>query len=78
MWDGEYTIGLKHLKDFNYLPAECYQMQSLSDRISRVYSRGLEESVQKFLEMLGRLNRAYLTTVEEKVLSLLELELETK
>jgi hypothetical protein len=77
MWDGEYTIGLKHLKSFNYLPAECYQMQSLSDRISRVYSRGLEESVQKFLEMLGRLNRAYLTALEEKLLTVLESESET-
>ncbi|WP_230967383.1 hypothetical protein [Nostoc commune] len=59
-------------------------MQSLSDvqtpaatrlRITRVGFSGLEESVQKFLEMLGKLNRAYLTDLEEKVLSLLELEI---
>ncbi|MEH2461692.1 hypothetical protein [Nostoc sp.] len=62
MWDGECTVGLQHLKSYNYLPAECEQMQSLSDRISRVYSGALEESVQKFLEMLGKLNRAYLTS----------------
>ncbi|OYD86547.1 hypothetical protein CDG77_34545, partial [Nostoc sp. 'Peltigera membranacea cyanobiont' 213] len=73
-WDGEYTVGLQHLKSFNYLPQECEQMQVICDRISRVYSSGLEESVQKFLEMLGKLNRAYLTDLEEKVLSLLELE----
>ena len=78
VWDGEYTIALKHLKSFNYLPAECEQMQSLSDRISRVYSSALEESVQKFLEMLGKLNRAYLTALEEKVLSLLESEITHK
>ncbi|WP_193200673.1 hypothetical protein [Nostoc sp. MG11] len=76
MWDGEYTVGLQHLKSFNYLPAECEQMQSLSDRISRVYSSGLEESVQKFLETLGKLNRAYLTDLEEKVLRVLESESE--
>jgi hypothetical protein len=82
MWDSEYTIGLQHLKSYNYLPAECEQMKSLSDacgglclRISRVYSSSLEESVQKFLEMLGKLNRAYLTGLEEKVLSLLEVEI---
>jgi hypothetical protein len=34
MWDGEYTVGLQHLKSFNYLPQECEQMQSLSDRIT--------------------------------------------
>jgi hypothetical protein len=31
VWDGEYTIGLQHLKSFNYLPQECQQMKSLSD-----------------------------------------------
>ncbi|MHC5755417.1 MAG: hypothetical protein ACYTXF_33210 [Nostoc sp.] len=74
-WDGEYAVGLQHLKSCNYLPAECQQMQLISDRISRVYSSGLEESVQKFLEMLGKLNRAYLTDLEEKVLSVLEFEI---
>ncbi|MFW9259336.1 hypothetical protein [Nostoc sp. CALU 546] len=74
MWDGEYAVGLQHLKSYNYLPAECEQIQFLSDRISRVYSGSLEESVQKFLESLGKLNRAYLTTVEEKLLNVLESE----
>ncbi|MBE8990554.1 hypothetical protein [Nostoc sp. LEGE 12450] len=35
----------------------------------------LEESVQKFLESLGKLNRTYLTNLEEKVLSFLESEI---
>ncbi|MBD2512112.1 hypothetical protein H6G91_33620 [Nostoc muscorum FACHB-395] len=74
-WDGEYMVGLQHLKSFNYLPAECEQMRVICDRITRVYSSGLEESVQKFLESLGKLNRAYLTDLEAKVLSLLELEI---
>ncbi|WP_152592369.1 hypothetical protein [Nostoc sphaeroides] len=73
-WNSEYTIGLQHLKSYNYLPAECQQVREISDRISRVYSSGLEESVQKFLEMLGKLNRAYLTDLEEKVLRVLESE----
>jgi hypothetical protein len=66
------------------LPKECEQMQTICDacgglrlRLSRVYSSSLEESVQKFLESLGKLNRAYLTTLEEKLLSLLELEIRT-
>jgi hypothetical protein len=75
IWNGEHTIGLQHLKSYDYLPAECEQMQSLSDRINRVYSSGLEESVQKFLEMLGKLNRYYLTDLEEKLLMVLELEI---
>jgi len=75
-WDGELTVGLKHLKSFNYLPAECQQVQEICDRINRVYSSELEESVQRFLESLGKLNRAYLTDLEEKVLSLLESEIQ--
>ncbi|MHC5748573.1 MAG: hypothetical protein ACYTXT_43390 [Nostoc sp.] len=74
-WDGEYAVGLQHLKSYNYLPVECQQMQVICDRISRVYSSGLEESVQKFLEMLGKLNRAYLTALEEKLLKVLESEI---
>ena len=76
MWDGEYGVGLQHMKSFNYLPAECEQMRVICDRISRVYSSGLEESVQRFLESLGKLNRAYLTALEEKLLSLVESEIE--
>ncbi|MFW9263029.1 MULTISPECIES: hypothetical protein [unclassified Nostoc] len=74
IWDGEYTVGLQHLKSFNYLPAECEQMQQISDRISRVYSDSLEETVKSLLQSLGKLNRPYLTVVEEKLLSVLELE----
>ncbi|MHC5770455.1 MAG: hypothetical protein ACYTXI_33705 [Nostoc sp.] len=51
-----------------------YSSTVICDRLARVYSRGLEESVQKFLEMQGKLNRVYLTALEEKVLSLLESE----
>ncbi|MEA5603792.1 hypothetical protein [Nostoc sp. UHCC 0252] len=75
LWDSEYTVGLQYLKSYNYLPAECEQMRVICDRISRVYSSGLEESVQRFLESLGKLNRAYLTDLEEKVLSVLEFEI---
>jgi hypothetical protein len=74
MWDGEYAVGLQHLKSFNYLPQECEQMQQISDRISRVYSDSLEETVKSLLQLLGKVNRPYLTELEEKLLSLLESE----
>ncbi|BDI20578.1 hypothetical protein ANSO36C_63800 (plasmid) [Nostoc cf. commune SO-36] len=74
MWDGEYTVGLKHLKSYNYLSAECEQMREICDRISRVYSDSLEETVKSLLQLLGKVNRAYLTAVEEKLLNVLESE----
>ncbi|MEH1823713.1 MAG: hypothetical protein V7L31_32365, partial [Nostoc sp.] len=75
MWDGEYAVGLQHLKSYNYLPAECEQMQVICDRISQVYSDSLEETVKSLLQSLGKVNRPYLTAVEEKLLSVLELEI---
>ncbi|HYX16880.1 MAG TPA: hypothetical protein VE944_21520 [Nostoc sp.] len=73
-WDGEYAVGLQHLKSFNYLPQECEQMRVICDRIGRVYSDSLEETVKSLLQLLGKVNRAYLTELEEKLLSLLESE----
>ncbi len=44
-WDGEYTVGLQYLKSYNYVPAECEQMRVICNRIYRVYSDSLEETV---------------------------------
>ncbi|WP_226889482.1 hypothetical protein [Nostoc sp. MG11] len=74
LWDGELTVGLKHLKSFDYLPQECQQVQELSDRLARIYSDSLEETVKNLLQSLGKLNRPYLTAMEEKLLTLLESE----
>ena len=74
MWDGEHTVGLQHLKSYDYLPEECEQIQSLSDRISRIYCDSLEETVKSLLQLLGKLSRPYLTAVEEKLLNVLESE----
>ncbi|MBW4429119.1 MAG: hypothetical protein KME50_33135 [Nostoc desertorum CM1-VF14] len=73
-WDGEYTIGLQHLKSYDYLPAECEQMQLISDRLALIYSDSLEDTVKSLLQLLGKVNRPYLTAVEEKLLTLLESE----
>ena len=74
IWDGEYAVGLQHLKSFNYLPQECQQMQVICDRIARIYSDSLEETAKSLLQLLGKLNRPWLTAVEEKLLSVLESE----
>ncbi|RCJ40808.1 hypothetical protein A6769_39505 [Nostoc punctiforme NIES-2108] len=60
MWDGEHTVGLQHLKYYEYLPAECEQMQVICDRISRVYSDSLEETVKSLLQSLGREHPSFL------------------
>ncbi|MBW4428490.1 MAG: hypothetical protein KME50_29695 [Nostoc desertorum CM1-VF14] len=68
-------IGLQHLKSFNYLPAECQQMQLISERISRLReNESLEDAPSAMLKYLGELKRPYLTEVEEKLLGLIERE----
>ncbi|MGF2037186.1 MAG: hypothetical protein RMZ43_018010 [Nostoc sp. CmiVER01] len=74
-------MSLQHLKPFNYLPAECEQMRQVCDacgglrlRIERIYYDSLEETVKSLLQSLGKVNRLYLTAVEEKLLGLIERE----
>ncbi|MBD2492327.1 hypothetical protein [Aulosira sp. FACHB-615] len=74
-WDGELTVGVQHLKSFDYLPQECQQMQQVCDRITRLQeSENLEEAGRAMLKYLGELKRSYLTDVEEKLLSVIEQE----
>ncbi|MHC5863393.1 MAG: hypothetical protein ACYTXK_41740, partial [Nostoc sp.] len=73
LWDGEYTVGLQYLKSYNYLPAECEQMQVICDRISRLRDSGkLEAPAEAVLKCLGELKRPYLTAFEEEILSFIE------
>ncbi|YAF99064.1 MAG: hypothetical protein AB3A66_29150 (plasmid) [Nodularia sp. CChRGM 3473] len=74
IWNGELTVGLKHLKSYEYLPQDCEQIREVCDRISRIYSDSLEDTVKNLLQSLGKLNRPYLTAVEEKLLSVVEAE----
>jgi hypothetical protein len=52
-WDGESTVGLQYLKSFNYLPTECEQMQTICDRIARIYSDSLFGDGQKSVAVIG-------------------------
>jgi hypothetical protein len=49
-------------------------MREICDRINRVYSDSLEETVKSLLQWLGKVNRPYLTELEEKLLGVLEPE----
>ncbi|MBH8565535.1 hypothetical protein I8748_25735 [Nostoc sp. CENA67] len=75
MWDGEYTVGVKHLKSYEYLPGECEQMRLLCDRIHKLRNNeNLEEAARAMLRQLGELKRPYLTALEEKLLNVVEKE----
>ncbi|MBD6621016.1 hypothetical protein FNW02_36155 [Komarekiella sp. 'clone 1'] len=66
---------LQYLKSFNYLPAECEQVQLVCDRINRLRdNENLEDAPCAVLKHLGELKRPYLTAVEERLLGLIEKE----
>ncbi|WP_392476518.1 hypothetical protein [Nostoc sp. C110] len=64
------------MKFFNDLPQECQQVLEISNRLPcsiYIQIRSLE-TVKSLLQSLGKVNRPYLTELEEKLLSLLESE----
>jgi hypothetical protein len=74
-WDGLYTVKLEHLKPLDYLDMDCEQINSVSERLTRLRKSGkLEQAATSLIQHIGQLKRPYLTPLEEKILSLLEQE----
>ncbi len=51
MWDGEYAVGLQHLKSYEYLPEECEQMREICDGVTAhriVLAKVLQTHKQKY------------------------------
>lgn len=67
------TVGVQHLKSFNYLPDECQQVQEICDCIWKLReNKNLEAIAEAVLKGLGEMRRPYLTQLEEDLLSFLE------
>lgn len=74
-WDGEYNVKMDHLKSMNYLDSDCDRMTQVCDRLSRLQKlSNLEDAAHANLKHLGEIKRPYLTPLEEKLLSVLEIE----
>ncbi len=71
-WEGEITVRLENLKSKEFSKEDCQSMKFLCDRLHRLYSDDLEEAARWNLAFLGKLERPYLTTLEEKLLAVLE------
>ena len=48
--------------------------KKISDRLSEIPQNQLEDSVKNFLEALGKIDRPFLTTLEDKILTVIETE----
>ncbi|NJP22513.1 MAG: hypothetical protein HC763_29805, partial [Hydrococcus sp. CRU_1_1] len=74
-FDSEYNLRPEYLKSREFTLAECKQMEELGARMTDLYQTGrLEEAALGVLNKLARIERAYLTELEEKLLKLLEEE----
>ncbi|MGH2413669.1 MAG: hypothetical protein ACRDEA_08250 [Microcystaceae cyanobacterium] len=73
-FDGEYLVRIENLKILDYSLAQKEVMHRLCERLNRLYQTYSEDAVRVMLESLGKLNRPYLTAIEQKLLSLLEAE----
>jgi hypothetical protein len=64
---------LAYLKELGYTEGDCQTVRRLCDRLSRLREReDLEDTAVAFLGILGKLQRPYLSELEEEMLTMLE------
>ena len=73
-WDGIIQVKLENLKDVYYSSQQQQEIRNISDRLAQIPQNKLEDSVKHFLEALGKIDRPFLTTLEDKILTLIESE----
>ncbi len=71
-WDGIIQVKIENLKDVYYSSQQQQEIRKISDRLAQIPQNQLEDSVKQFLEELGKINRPFLTTLEDKILTLIE------
>ena len=69
---GYLTLPIDNLKLLDYSTKDCHQISLLRERLAKIYSESLEPTVLEMLEVFAKLDRAYLTPLEEKMLQVLE------
>ncbi len=78
-WDNQYLVRPEHLKSLEFGESQCKQMEYIGLRMSLLYETGqLDEAALWILNGLARIKRPTLTTLEEKLLSILEIEYRTE
>ncbi|MDJ0534863.1 MAG: hypothetical protein QNJ70_20680 [Xenococcaceae cyanobacterium MO_207.B15] len=74
-WDSELIVPYENLESWGLDEGQYHQMEDIGVRMTRLYETGnLDESALWVLNGLAKLNRFYLSSLEEKLLQLLEQE----
>ncbi|MEL4896123.1 ASCH domain-containing protein [Crocosphaera sp. Alani8] len=72
LWDGQYEVKPENLKDLPYSNEQQKEIKDLSDRISNIKLVDIEQPARDFLAGLGKINRPWLTDIEESLVEVLE------
>jgi hypothetical protein len=66
-------VKIEYLKELGYTEGDCQTVRRLCDQLSRLREReDLEDAAVAFLGILGKLQRPYLSELEEEMLTMLE------
>ena len=68
LWDGNYQVKPENLKDLPYSNEQEEEVRKLCDRLSSLYSPEMEDTAKAVLASLGRIDRPWLTDIEESLL----------
>lgn len=72
-WDSELEeIEIEFLRELQYTEEDCSAIEKLHGRIQRLQGAELEHTAKGVLRLLGKIDRPYLTPLEEQMLQLVE------
>ncbi|MEG3436929.1 hypothetical protein V0288_07335 [Pannus brasiliensis CCIBt3594] len=71
-WDAVIQVKIENLREVYYSPRHREELYRLRERLYRLSKAKHDESVRNFLETLGKIDRPFLTSIEEKFLEVLE------
>ena len=72
LWDGVTQVKLENLKELPYQEAQAKELIAIGDRLSKIKLDEVEKPAWYFLAGLGKIERYYLTELEEELLTLIE------
>ncbi len=72
LWDGDYQVKPENLKQLPYSNEQQEMVRKLCDRLSKLYDPEMEDTAKAILASLGKIDRPWLTKLEEGLLHFLE------
>ncbi len=73
-YQGKLTIRIENLKPLDFTDKDSSVIAEIIDRLNGVYKDDLEETAMVLLNSLGKINRSYLTKLEDNLIQFLENE----